>query len=373
MILGLYTNRLIQLIADGLLGVFMPVFLLQAFGSINKTLIFYLAIFVFYTLLAAPGAMLASRISFKNALTLSVLGGTGWYVLLILFEQGRLDIFLFGTLAVGFLLFDKILYWIPYHSGLGKFLNKANSGRSIGWLGAAHSLISSILPIIAGLVIANYGFGYLFTAALIIYFSSIIPLILLPPINEYYSFSYWQTWKVLLHKRDRRILLAYMADGFQDFIGGVIWPIFIWQTLNGNFQFVGAVSSLIIVTTIILKLLMGNYTDKFDKKKLLQYGTILYSFGWLAKAFVQTGFHIFISSSYHNFSLIAMRTPLDALMYEKAADSGHYIDEYTVLRQMALNLGRIIAVVVLLGLFSVAGFQYAFILAAVVALFVNLI
>ena len=31
--------------------------------------------------------------------------------------------------------------------------------------------------------------------------------------------------------------------------------------------------------------------------------------------FAQTGFHIFIVSSYHNFSAIAMRSPYDALMY----------------------------------------------------------
>ena len=92
----------------------------------------------------------------------------------------------------------------------------------------------------------------------------------MPPINEYYTFGYLQTWKILFHRRDWKILFTYLADGVQDFIGLAIWPIFIWQVLAGDFQAVGLVSSLIVLATILLRLLMGNYTDKFDKKRLLK-------------------------------------------------------------------------------------------------------
>ena len=118
---------------------------------------------------------------------------------------------------------------------------------------------------------------------------------------------------------------------------------------------------------------MGKYTDKFNKKKLLRYGTVLYSLGWLGKTIVQTGWHIFLASTYHSFSAVAMRTPYDTLMYEKAADAGHYVDEYTVLREMSLNIGRVLMILVMFVLFNFFGLNYAFILAAVAALFINLI
>jgi len=369
-VVALYSNRIIQRIALGLLGLFLPVFLFQKYQSINLVLIFYLVSFIIYLFLAAPGAIIASRLTFKRALILSVIGGTFYYVCFYFFDRNLL---LFSLLALVAINFDRMFYWTPYHSGFAKFTDKKTRGRTIGLLSSIGSLLSIALPVIAGFIITQYGFSTLFLVVIIIYFSSMLPFFAMSRINEYYTFGCWQTWKILFHPRDRRILFTYMADGAQDFIGVAIWPIFIWQVLDGNYQAVGLVSSLIILVTILLRLVVGNYTDKLNKRKLLKYGTALYSIGWLIKAFVQTGFHIFIASTYHNFSAIAMRTPFDVLMYEKAADAGHYMDEYTVLRSMALNIGRIVMILILLLLFSFFSFNYAFIFAAVAALFVNLI
>ena len=81
-------------------------------------------------------------------------------------------------------------------------------------------------------------------------------------------------------------------------------PIFIFQVLQGDFIKVGAISSLIVLVTVLLNLIMGSYTDKFDKRKLMRFGTLLYAIGWIFKVFVSTGFEIFIASSYHNLTLI---------------------------------------------------------------------
>jgi len=63
--------------------------------------------------------------------------------------------------------------------------------------------------------------------------------------------------------------LAYLSDGSEVIVGLVIWPIFIWELLHGNYFEVGAISSLIVVATILLQLAVGKLIDKKDKKKLL--------------------------------------------------------------------------------------------------------
>jgi len=369
-VVSLYANRVIQNIAAGAIGLFLPIFLLQQYQSIYLVLLFYLVSFGLYLFSAASGARLASYLTFRRALILSVFGGTAFFISLFLFET---NLILFSILGLAALNIDRMFYWVPYHSAFAKFTDQKNRGRVLALLDSAISLFSIFLPVAAGLIIAHYGFNILFLIVIFVYLSSVIPLWLLPPINEYYTFGYLQTWKILFHRRDRKILFTYLADGVQDFIGLAIWPIFIWQVLAGDFQAVGLVSSLIVLATILLRLLMGNYADKFDKKRLLRYGTILFSLGWFFKAFIQTSFQIFFFSTYHNFAAIAMRTPFDALMYEKAADAGHYLDEYTVLREMALNLGRILAIVILFFLLNLTSVKFSFIIAAVAALFINLI
>lgn len=369
-VVSLYANRIIQQVAQGLLGIFVPVFLLESFGSLNAVFIYYILAYTLYLFFVTPGAILASKITFRRGLIFSVFGGAVFYFCLFVFDK---NILLFAGISLIAATFDRVLYWIPYHSGFAKFTDKENRGRIIGIFSAIFALFAASLPLIAGLIISTFNFEILFLIAIVIYVSSIFPLANMPKINEYYSFGLVQTWKILFHKRDRKILFSYMADGAQDTVGIIIWPIFMWMVLDGDFTAVGLLSSLIVLTTIVIQLAVGSYTDKIDKKTLIKYGSVLYSIGWVIKAFVNTGFHIFVVSSYHNFSSIIMRTPFSALMYEKAADAGHYMDEYSVLRSMSINLGRILMLVATLILVNFTGLQASFILAAIAALFINLI
>lgn len=369
--ISLYSNRLIKELALGLLGLFLPVFLFQVYGSINLVLLFYAAVYFFYLIFAAPGAMLATRFTFEKSIIVSILFGVLAFVSLFFLES---NIFLFTILLIFFSTAERILYWVPYHSGIAKFVDQKNRGRTLSLLTSAGSFLRIVLPILAGFIITQYGFGVLFIIAIVIYFFALIPMFSMVPINEFYTFGYIQTWKILFHKRDRRMLVTYASDGAIDFINKMIWPIFIWQLLDGNYEIVGLVSSAIVLITIFLRLIMGNFSDKFDKKKLIRYGTILYSIGWLMKIFVETAFQIFVVSSYHSFSQVAMRTPFDTLMYEKVADSGHYMDEYTVLREMSLNIGRILmAAFLLVAINFFGGLEISFALAAIAALFINFI
>ncbi|OGL62242.1 hypothetical protein A2839_04390 [Candidatus Uhrbacteria bacterium RIFCSPHIGHO2_01_FULL_47_10] len=62
---------------------------------------------------------------------------------------------------------------------------------------------------------------------------------------------------------------------------------------------------------------------------------------------------------------------MDALTYEQAADAGHYIDEYTVLREMSLNIGRIFIIIFLLVLNIYLPITVSFFVAAAISLVIN--
>jgi sugar phosphate permease len=134
---------------------------------------------------------------------------------------------------------------------------------------------------------------------------------------------------------------------------------------------VGVISSLIVLISIIFRLAVGALTDKINKRQLIKLGSILYAFGWIGKIFIQTAFQIFVVSSYHSLASIIRRTPFTTLMYEQAADRGHYVDEYTVLREISLNIGRVLMLLLLFVLFFFVGLNFAFILAAFASLLIN--
>jgi len=118
---------------------------------------------------------------------------------------------------------------------------------------------------------------------------------------------------------------------------------------------------------------LGKYTDKMDKKKMLKLGSIFHAFGWIAKIFVVTTFQIFITATYHNLSKIFIRTPFDVLTYEMAADEGHYVDEFTVIHEIAIGMGKSLMLLLILFFSMFASLQWTFILGALAALLYNTI
>ena len=87
--------------------------------------------------------------------------------------------------------------------------------------------------------------------------------------------------------------------------------------------------------------------------------------------FIETGFQIFVASTYHSFAGIIRGIPFSAFMYEEMADQGHYIDEYTVLREAAISFGRVFMLVACFILLCFVGLPWTFLLAAIASLFIR--
>ncbi|MDP2755508.1 MAG: hypothetical protein Q8P40_14115, partial [Nitrospirota bacterium] len=227
--------------------------------------------------------------------------------------------------------------------------------------------------VVAGYIIVKYGFNAVFVMAIIIYLAAGIPYLVLPRTKERYSWGVWETWKKYFAAENRKLVAANMANGAENAVGIIIWPIFIWQILKGDYLEVGAISSLIVLVSIILQLFAGKYTDLINKRKMLHWGSVLYALGWVAKIFALTAFHIFIVGIYHEFAKIFKDTPFDTLNYEIMADRGHYVDEYTVLKEIAIQFGRVLMLIFAIAVALNFGLNWTFGLAALASLLINLL
>ncbi|MCD5384442.1 MAG: hypothetical protein LRZ97_00830, partial [Candidatus Pacebacteria bacterium] len=119
-----------------------------------------------------------------------------------------------------------------------------------------------------------------------------------------------------------------------------------------------------------LNVIVGRVIDKIGRRdKVLKYSTLLSATGWLIKVFVDSAFQIFITDTYHRIGRAANRMTFDSSTYEQAADNGHYIDEFTTLKNMALDIGRVIMLsAVGMLVYFVGNIRIVFILAALATL-----
>ncbi|TET84489.1 MAG: MFS transporter [Candidatus Nealsonbacteria bacterium] len=356
----------------GMIALFLPIFLFERFNqSVQNVLIFYIVSGVLFGFLVPLGAKIMSKIGLKKSMILATPFLVAYCLTLYYFASYRLFVFL--IFAILTITLFRILYWTPYHVEFAKFTSQKDRGRQIAYLSSFGFIIGVIAPLLAGLIIDQLGFPILFIISMIIIAISIFPLFFLSQVKEEYSFSYFQTFKEAFSRKNRRLLIGYGSDGAQSIVSVVIWPIFIFGILNENYVAVGGITAAVILVTIILNLVMGTLADIKKKRFLIKIGSGLYAFGWLIKMFVASGFQIFVVSAYHSFTGIIRGIPFTTFVYEQMADQGHYIDEYTVLREVSLNVGRVLMLIACFILLGFVGLTWTFLLAAIASLFINIL
>lgn len=380
-LMSLYLTRLICKTTAALVGLFIPIYLYLLTGKVEWVLVYFIVGHLLYGFYVALGAMLMNKIGIRRSFRITIWLGGLYYLLYYWLDKTSVNavfephftnpIFFLLCLTLVIITIHRAMYWVPMHTDMAKFTDKNCRGKEVGITQSILLFSGALGPVLAGYILKIWNYDVLFFIAILLYLSALFPLIFLPRTHEKYSWGYFETWKHFFSPRRRHAVVAFMAMGAEDVVGIVIWPIFIYGLLNGNYFEIGALSSLVVVVTIILQLTVGNLADKGSKRKMLRWGSGVYSIFWVFKIFIATAFQIFIVSTLHNLSKIFLLTPFDALTYEKAADQGHYVDEFTVIHEMAVQFGKVIMLLFVLGLLQFFSLTAAFVLAAVASLFTN--
>ena len=366
--LGLYFGRMVMAISTGLLGVFLPIFLYNILGGdISLVMAYYAVATGVYLFLVAYGAQFLNRFGFRKALVLAsfsaVVINTAYY-----FTTPE-NMWQLLPISLLFVIIFRVLFWIPYHVDFAIFTNAGRRGGQVGLLLSTITLLGVVGPMLAGYIIEAWSMQALFFIAIIIYTLGMIPYALVPRTNEKFSWDYGRAWRELIAKRNRAVVWASVATGAEETIGVIVWPIFIFLLLNGDYFKVGALSSFIVGLTVLLQYMFGHYLDRIGKKhQMLKAGSILYALGWIVKIFVLTAFHVFIIGLYHKIAKVVTDTSYDAIFYDLAADQGHYVDEFTVLSEMAMQIGRLIALGAVATMVMYISLNWTFVIGAIASL-----
>jgi len=359
----LYASVAISDFAKSAVMIFEPIYLYSIGFSLQKILIFYLAVYLIYYFFLPLGAKFARRFGYEHSILISTpclilyylsLFGVAYYPYLI-------------YVAIIFLVLEKSFYWPGYHCDFARYSMREERGREISNLVVLASAVYIVGPLLGGLLVKTAGFPVLFIVASVLILISNVPLMmtkeLFTPIPFPYAAAHRRVWK----KKNRRKFFAYMGFG-EELIVLVVWPIFIYTVVKDYFS-IGAVVAGATLFTSLIVLWIGRLTDKKDKRIVLKAGTILYSIGWLLRLLVTTGLQVFFVDTLSRVAKNTIYVPLAAMTYARAC-KGSVMKEI-VFFEMTLALSKvmaILAVLLLLHFFS-AGFSAAFIVAGIMTLF----
>ncbi len=364
----LYLVRILLQIAFGMVGLFLPIFFYTKFSySFTAVILIFIINFSLVFFLYPLSAKMLNRIDMKWMMVMSI--PFALISMLVLYFWDYSPYFI-ATISVLMIVIYKILYWTPYHVDFAKFTDNDMRGRQISLLRNISQLVGIITPFISGIIITFFTFKGAFLASVIVFILSMVPAFFIKKTRENFSWGYFETFKKLFHKKNRDLLIAYMADGAQTVVTAIVWPIFIFLLLNGEYLIVGIISSVTVFAIIVIRMIIGDLIDTWNQKKMLVIGSTLNTFGWIIKLFIETAFQIFVADTFHNMGRVVHRTSVDTTQYDQAVDNGHYIDEYTVLRELALNIGRILMLSLAFVISLFFSIKFIFIFAAIATILV---
>lgn len=368
------SKRLIHGAATAMAGIFVPIFLYKSTGEQFYIVgLYYAALSLAYALLLVPGMKLTNHLGFSRTLMVGGVMSVFTYVIMFLMNEENVW-WLLGPLAISIVAF-RIWHWVPYHVDFTLFTKSGERGRQVSLSFATIAFMGVVGPILAGFIIANAGYSVLFATIVALLLAATVSYAFVPETNTHFDWSYSKTIKELCSQERRGAMLGLVADGMETIVTLVVWPIFLYEILNGNVLEIGAVSTFIVGVTIIIQLVLGRYLDakRGVKEKTLRVGSTLYAIGWILKIFVLSTAQVFLVGLYHNIVKIFTKTPFNTILYDMSADQGKYVDEFTVLREMATHFGRAIGLVIIAVLSFYIPIEWTFVLAAVASLLLNMI
>ena len=367
------SKRLIHGAATALLGIFVPIFLYEVTGNNFYIVGNYYALLSFlYALLLVPGMWVTNRLGFSRTL---VLGGVCSVILYtFMFFMNEVNYWLIlPPLTVAIVAF-RIWHWVPYHVDFTLFTSAGERGRIVGLSMATIAFMGVVAPILAGFIIDRAGYTTLFAVSIVLLMAATISYAFVPETPTRFTWSYRQTLQKMFSKDYSGVALGEFANGIEVAVTTIVWPIFLYEILDGDVFSIGAVSTIIVAVSIVLQLI-GKYLDakKGNHEKALKVGSTLYAIGWILKIFVLSAAQVFFVGLYHNIVKIFTKTPFSAILYDMSADQGKYVDEFTVVREMSNHGGRALALffIAILALYIPIG--WTFVLAAFASLALNMV
>lgn len=369
-LMSLWAGKILLDFGSNIFALFFPILLFKHFHSYQAVIAYFLINSTAYFLTAPLGAHLMSKIGTRNSLIISNLFRIPYFLALYKFPEAPI---LYAIIAGISITGMRNTFWLPFQVDSAEFSSKKTRGKQFGVIFSLGSLLSIVAPILGGFIVDSSGYPLLVLTSMVISLLSAIPFYFLPDNKEQVSWTYIETFKYFFNPYNSRMVLAYMADGAVGIINTTFWPLYIFLVMDEQYKAIGLLSGAILLVGILLRLFIGGMLDKFNKVKMVRVGTVLNSTGWIIKVAVISTMQVFFVSLYHTLAMIILRTSLDTLIYEKAADRGHYIDEYTLIKEMSLHLGRVIVLCVAFAVLFVWPLQVTFVLAAVAALFVSLL
>ncbi len=349
-----------------MVSIFEPIYLWSIGWRLPSIIMFYMAAYVFYFLVAPLGASFARSRGYEHSIALSTPFLVLYFLALYAVPRGMI----FAVLsAIAFGVF-RMFYWPGARSIMARYSSDDESGRTLSWLNALSVAAAVLGPIVGGLVLQSFGFAVLFMIVSAIVLLSNVPMLITPEKFEPHTLDYREAYTRILEPQFRKTIIAHFGYG-EEFIADFLWPIFI-VILIPSYVGIGAVATIGGILAIVAIIVIGKMTDEHHRHPILHAGVFMTSISWILRIAVVNPLGIVVGQSIYRVSRLIIQVPFLTIANRKARD--YSVMKSSLLYEMGVVIGKVLTATgaLLILYFFPNNWTAIFIFAAVLTFFYGL-
>ena len=271
----LFWERSFDSVATNLVSIFIPVYLLKLHYPIDQIFVFYTLTGLFMTLIYPIGFKSIVEIGANRTIVLGNIANAIFFFLLFKLPSWHDSLWLIACFRGAYSAF----YFPAFTASFVKSRAHLHTGLQVGKLNAITLLLGGLAPAVGGLLASSYGLGWVYGIVIISILIANLPLIFGKDILRHTSFQLrqipWGAYK------------DFIANGLYNvptFVETVIWPMAI-SLLVASYSGIGILSSVLILTTIVISLYVGEREDTLGERPYINEGVATSAIGNIGKLF----------------------------------------------------------------------------------------
>ena len=316
----LYVAVLMRALAVGLIGLFIPLYMLKLGYGITSIIAMFACFFTTRIVADIAAGYTVARIGPKHTMIVGCLLQIASLGLFVSQQQYHWPLWLLGAVWGMCTSF----YFIPFSVDFSKVKHRKHGGKELSYVNIMERIGATLGPVVGGVIASVFGAQYTFYLAIIVLVAGLVPLFRsAEPVRIRQKLDY-QGFDISKHMRD------YVSVGFlgiENTLSLLWWPLYLGVFIlvtRSAYAKLGVLLSLSVLFSILVARAIGRRVDKRQGRHLLRINSILNAFVHLIRPFVQVYPTAVATNIANEVVTVGYRLPYLKGMYDAADDVPGY-------------------------------------------------
>jgi hypothetical protein len=303
--------------ATGLVGVFIPLIILQSGVPLWLIPAFYLAYAIIKLMINYPVIITIQRFGAHVGLGVGFAAGACEMAAVLGYSQTH-NVWLLLAAAAAMAVTNAFL-WSSQHIHISRVMRRGTHSSSMATMAIINQFLSIIAPLLGGAIGLFAGPVWLLGAAVALALAALIPLRSMGKLDSEREAS--SRVRYDLSGAPRRDLFANFCFNIDAVVGVLVWPIYL-AVVIGSFKGIGVITSIAAAVTVVVVWIAGKRGDRGQDRAVLLQGALISSIVHSLRLFATTPAIITLVSSAYKSSLAYMQNAWVSTYYTHAKEHG---------------------------------------------------